>query len=232
MSAMTRVPQPGPAESTQEPVGAPYLLWLAVMAIAYGLTHHIGFGLARLGTVGETRWADWIDILTPYVVLLPAAAALRAGGAGRRAWVLYLIGAFTYVEGHGVHLSANSVGNVEPSDVVHLWDEVVGHYLWYGGLILVVAALAVVLAARPPVSGPVPVVLALLTGVTFTTNSLEGGTALLGIGAAAGFGVWGWATRDRLGRLLLPAFVPALITLAGYGIWHRGFPQPSDLGWV
>ncbi|MFI0356323.1 hypothetical protein [Actinomadura sp. 9N407] len=211
---------------------APYLRWLAATAVAYALTHHIGFGMAWLGSIGETRWADWIDILTPYAVLLPAAAALRAGGAGPRTWALYLAGAITYVEGHGIHLAANSVGNVAPSDLVHLWDEYVGHYLWYGGLALVFAALALTLARSPAASGPWPIVLALLTGLTFTTNALEGQFALPAIALAAAFTAWGWITRHHLGRLLAIAFAPALLALIVYGIWHQGFPEPTELGWI
>ena len=208
------------------------LPWLAVTAVAYALTHHLGVGLAWLGTVGDTRWADWIDILTPYAVLLPAAATLRAAHAGPRAWTLYLVGALTYVEGHGIHLAANSVGNHTPSDIAYLWDEHVGHYLWYGGVTLVLAALAAVLARRAPARGPLPAALALLTGFTFTTNALEGQTALPSIAITAAFAAWGWKTRHHLGRLLLIGFAPALAALVIYGIWHRGFPEPTELGWV
>ncbi len=25
---------------------------------------------------------------------------------------------------------------------------------------------------------------------------------------------------------------PAVVALAVYGIWHRGFPEPTELGWI
>lgn len=206
--------------------------WLAVMALAYSLTHHTGVGLAWLGSVGDTRWADWVDLLTPYAVLLPAAAALRAGGAGRGSWTLYLVGVITYVEGHGIHLAANSVGNVSPGDLAHLWDEYVGHYLWYGGVTVVFVALGAALGRRPAAHGVVPVVLALVVGLTFTTNALEGQTAVPSIAISAAFTVWGWVARRGLGRLLAVAFAPALFMLVAYGVWHGGFPEPTELGWV
>ncbi|MFG2091506.1 hypothetical protein [Spirillospora sp. NPDC048824] len=207
--------------------------WLAACALVYGLTHHLGFGLAGLGTIGDTRWADWIDILVPYAVLLTAAAALHTGRADRRSWAVYLVGAITYVEGHGIHLAANSVGNDTPGiAVVHLWDEVVGHYLWYAGTAVVVAALARTLAARPAPPAHLALVPALAVALTWTTNSLEGGTAVMGLIVAAVFTAWGLRTRHHLGRVLIPAFAPALIALAAYGIWRRGFPQPTDLGWL
>ncbi|WP_141968042.1 hypothetical protein [Actinomadura hallensis] len=207
--------------------------WLTACALLYGLTHHIGFGLAWLGTVGDTRWADWADILTPYAVLLTAAAALHTGRADVRCWALYLVGAVTYVEGHGIHLAANSVGNDTPGiPVVHLWDEVVGHYLWYAGTALVFAALARALAARPAPPMRYALIPALVVAVTWTTNSLEGGTAVMGLVIAAAFTVWGVRARRHLGRTLVPAFAPAVVALAVYGIWHRGFPEPTELGWI
>ncbi|MGP4028400.1 hypothetical protein [Actinomadura sp. 3N407] len=207
--------------------------WLAACALLYGLTHHIGFGLAGLGTIGHTRWADWADFLTPYTVLLTAAAALHTGQADRRSWVVYLIGAITYVEGHGIHLAANSVGNDTPGiTVVHLWDEVVGHYVWYAGTALVFAALARTLARRPAPPPHHALVPALAVALTWTTNSLEGGTAVMGVIIAALFTAWGLHTRHHLGRALIPAFAPALIVLTAYGIWHQGFPQPTELGWL
>lgn len=40
----------------------------------------------------------------------------------------------------------------------------------------------------------------------------------------------------RLGNawavLLAIAFAPALILLVAHGIWPRGFPEPSDIGWI
>ncbi|MEU6040396.1 hypothetical protein ABZ801_33820 [Actinomadura sp. NPDC047616] len=235
------MPPPSTADTarTTTPAAPAYarpLFWLTVTAITYALTHHVGVAMAWLGTVGPTRWADWIDLLTPYAVLLPTAAALHTGGAGRRTWALYLTGALTYVEGHGIHLAANSVGNHAPSDIAHLWDETAGHYIWYGGVALVVASLAAALAHHPAPHGTTGRVLAhtaaLLTGVTFTTNSLEGGTAVMGIAVAAAFTAWGWTARTRLGGVLVTAFASALLLLTAYGLWQGGFPQPSQLGWI
>lgn len=209
------------------------LRWLTACALLYGLTHHIGFGLAGLGTVGHTRWADWADLITPYAVLLTAAAALHTARADRTAWIVYLTGAITYAEGHGIHLAANSVGNDTPGlPVVHLWDEVAGHYIWYAGAALVAAALARALARRPAPPARLTLVPALAVGVTWTTNSLEGGTAVMGIAVAAAFTAWGWHTRHGLGRALIIAFAPAALALTAYGVWHTGFPQPTELGWI
>jgi hypothetical protein len=206
--------------------------WLVATAVLYNLTHHFGFALTPLGAVGHTRWADWIDVLTPYSVLLTAAAALHAAGTHRRSWTLYLVGAITYTEGHGIHLAANSVYNTHPNPTAHLWDETVGHYLWYAGTALVFAALVTAFARMPPPRTALHLPLSLGVAITWTTNSIEGTTGFMGIAIAAVFTIWGWRTRHHLGRVLLPAFAPALVMLTAYGTWYRGFPQPSDMGWL
>ncbi len=234
--------------------------WLLVFGVTYGLLHHQGFVLARLGTVDGTgtRWADWIDLATPYLVLAPlvVALALLQPAVSSRIWIAFATGATAYIQGHGIHLAANSVSNVAVDeavanrrllDVVHLWDELVGHYLWYGGLSL--AVLVVVIAARHhrPVMSPAYSALAffvaVLAGVTYATNALEGYFAWPGL-VFAGLATIGLARHRRSRRngprssseptvvdLVLPAFVTAFLVLGFYGCWHRGFPDPSSVGW-
>lgn len=202
--------------------------WLAAFAVAVVLGHHVGTFVGPLGEVGgRTEWADWVDLLTPFAVVGSALGALAAAGASRRAWFAAAAGAIAYVEGHGIHLAANSIGNARGGAApVHLWDEVVGHYLWYGGLYLLVAALAV---------GPVAVVsvwrwpLAVLFGLTVATNGIEGGTPVFTLVAAVAFAGWGLRRRSEL---LLCTFGLATVLIAGWGLYWQGFPEFSDLGWI
>lgn len=208
--------------------------WLAAFAVAYGLLHHQGVVLAGLGDVGstETRWADWLDLATPILVLGAAAGALHSLGSRRTQWALFALGVISYTEGHGIHLAANSIANARQSDVAHLWDEVVGHYVWYAGVALVVAALAWTAAGT---TGPAPRVLSallmVLVGATYATNALEGGTAPLALVSSAAFIWWGVAKRDTATGLLAPTFGLSFVMVAAYGGWHGGFPEPSSVGW-
>jgi hypothetical protein len=142
--------------------------------------------------------------------------------------VLAALGAVAYASGHGIHLAANSIGNARGDAApVHLWDEVVGHWLWYAGVALLVVALARAVAVR---ASPVALALALLTGLTWTTNALEGTTAVGSLVVAAGLAGWGWRRRAAgTGRLLVVAFGLSALALASYGLWQGGFPAPSDL---
>jgi hypothetical protein len=210
--------------------------WLIVFAVGYVVLHHAGTVFTDLGDVGDTRtrWADWIDLLTPYVVTGAAAGALRGGGASRGNWTLFWFATVLYTQGQGIHLAANSVNNAVAGDnePAYLWDEHVGHYLWYVGFYLLVVALALALADRRPRGGLGGQLLALLVGFTSFTNAVEGQTPWLGIGASVVFVAWGLLTRDGMGRLLLTAYGFAGLLFLGYGVWQGGFPEFSQLGWI
>lgn len=205
---------------------------LAAFAVAVNIGHHVGVVSEPFGEIGTTRVADWIDLAVPYAVVGLAAAFLVAVDAPRRAWLVFGAGAIAYTQGHGIHLAANSIANVDSSSTIHLWDEVVGHYVWYGGLALVVAALALAAGDRRLATSPLAIVLAVLFGFTVFTNSVEGGTPLLGIATGIVFVAWGLRRRDRLAWLLVPAYAVAVGALVGWGIYWRGWPQFSELGWL
>jgi hypothetical protein len=210
--------------------------WLVLLALGYAVSHHVGTLFAGLGDVGttKTRWADWIDLATPYVVTGAAVGALRAARASRPTWTVFWFAAIVYTQGQGIHLAANSIGNTEASgqQPAYLWDEHVGHYLWYSGFALLVGALAATLSERRHRGGLAAHLLALLVGFTNFTNSVEGQTPVLGITVAAVFVVWGVATRDGLGRVLLTAYAFSLLLFAAFGLWQGGFPEFSTLGWI
>ncbi len=235
--------------------------WLMAFGLIYSLAHHQGFVLKGLGSLGATgtTWADWIDLATPYLVLTPAAIALVLAetGVGKRTWALFATGAVLYTQGHGIHLAANSVSNLmaadasRPStallDVVHLWDELVGHYLWYGGLSLVLLAVTSAFRrhrwATTPVRATGVVLLAVAVGLTYATNALEGHFAWPGLAFAGAMVAWlsvdrrtarsetGTGTGRPVADLVLLSFATTVLVLGFYGCWHRGFPEPSSVGW-
>ena len=191
-----------------------YSRWLAATALAYAVLHHLGLLPSGLGSAPEgTQWADWLDLLVPWLVLTPAALTLRAAHPPTRTWVVFGAGVVAYASGHGVHLSANSIGNEDPGRTAHLWDEVVGHHLWYVGVALVVAALADTMTGRPR-PGPVGNVLAVAVGLTWASNAVGGGTEVMSLVLAAVAAAYGWTRRRELGVVLLVAGLPAVAVLA------------------
>jgi hypothetical protein len=186
---------------------------LAVTALAYAVTHHLGLLPSGLGPAPEgTRWADWLDLAVPWLVLVPAAMTLVAAAPTRRTWMVFGAGAVAYASGHGIHLAANSVGNADPGQTAHLWDEVVGHYVWFAGVALVLGALASTMRGRPrpPALG---YVLAVAGGLTWATNAVGGGTVLFSLLVAVVAAAAGWLARRELGLVLLVGFVPAVVVL-------------------
>lgn len=213
-------------------------MWaLGCFVVGYNLMHHSGFfGTAEVGR--GTRFADWVDLATPFAVVLPLLWFLWSQRPAPRWWLVAAIGTILYVEGHGIHLSSNSIGNVAASDAapartldtIHVWDEVVGHYLWYAGLAVLVTACAA--SARGRTLG-VPLPLLLLggaaCGLTWATNGLEGGTAIASLAVAAVALVPAVRRQGGLAPALAAAGATAFVILAAYGIVHGGFPQPSSL---
>ena len=205
---------------------------LAASAVAMVLTHWLR--LLPLGALapGATRYEDFADLLTPYVVAGPALAVLARTGASRRSWALALLGAAVFTQGHGLHLSANSItfasGDAPPA---YLWDEVVGHHLWFAGLTLLLVVVVHQVRTLPVGGGASP--LAALVGLTWAANVVEGGAVPFGAGLALGLVAYGARLRASVpGRLLVLAFGLSLVLVAAYGMWQGGYPQPSELGWL
>lgn len=217
--------------------------WLAGLAVALIVGLQLGTIAKPLGSVGPTRVADWLDLATPYAILGCAAMVLSRVHADRRVWVLFGIGAITFTLGHGIHLAANSVSNVADdavahAPVVHLWDEVVSHWIWYAGLAVVLGALAWSLRDVAIPRNPGALLLAGLVALTLVNTYIEGGTPFLGIvvlGAALALG-WLWRPRP-ISTLLLVVGGLGLALLLGWGLFWwladgRWFPQFSELGWI
>lgn len=153
----------------------------------------------------------------PWLVLAPAAWTMVAVEASRSTWLVFGMGALAYANGHGIHLAGNSVANTAPGDTAHLWDEVVGHAIWYAGVALLVAALAATMRGRPrpPWIG---YALAVGVGLTWATNALGGGPVVPALALALGACWWGWRERSGLGVVLLVGFAPGVALLAGVGL--------------
>lgn len=207
---------------------------LAFSAVAMVATHWLRLLPLGFAAPGATRWEDFVDLLTPYVVAGPALVVLARVGTGRRSWALAVLGTAVFTSGHALHLSANSIsyasGDAHPA---YFWDEQVGHHLWFAGLTLLLVVTVRAVRDLPLPAGPWAEALAVLVGLTWAANVVEGGAVPFGSALAAGLAAYGWRTRHRpTGRLLALAFGLSLVLVAAYGLLQGGFPQPSELGWL
>ena len=194
------------------------------------------------------KWGDVFDVLTP-LVLLPLYWLLFVNCCDEEpsliATLAFLVLAGFWAMGHGMHLAANSIAHLleKGSDVfalTYFYDEVLSHYLWHFGVVLL-AVLLLVRGWRHPYSArqePAwPAVLAgIIHGFTLFLIFIEAGTVILGVTfiliCILVILIWG---RDRLKHqpimvFLLTSSITVLLFLAGWGFYWKGFPQFSELG--
>jgi hypothetical protein len=152
-------------------------------------------------------------------------------------------GGVAFALGHGLHLAANSISNVADktvahASIVHLWDEVASHYIWYSGLYLVFVALWMAWRDQPIQVRPTGGVLAVLVAITLVNTYIEGGVPWLGLGfLATGIAAGLKRLTTPAGRLALLISSLGFLLLVGWGIyWYVTdgtiFPEFSDVGWI
>jgi len=179
------------------------------------------------------------DLLTPLVVIPLAWLVFDlSGGLGRRGLVAFLVVAALWVEGQGIHLAANAIGDAFPHDAAEafyltvpgdldLWlDETLSHWMWHAAWvalsILILAAATRSSVVPPDRTSAIAAVAGLIYGATFFLVSVEGVTTQLGIPASILILAWCLiAARRGLARQPVVTFflVASVVTLVGYGGW-------------
>jgi len=203
------------------------------------------FGFYPLMKIG-----DLFDVFTP-LVLIPLYWLLFRLNGGKapdlKENLIFLLLAAFWVEGQGMHLSANSIGHflkgTEGSDIYnlsHFYDEVLSHYLWHFGVIGL-SALILWRQWRNPSgkddAGMWPLILAgVVYGFSFFVIVIEGGTAPLGIPFAILIAVLGWILgrkgmrQQPLITFFLIGYSVATLFFIGWGIYWGGLPEFSQVG--
>jgi hypothetical protein len=194
------------------------------------------------------------DLLTPLVVIPLAWLVFDlSGGLGRRGIAAFLVIVALWVEGQGIHLAANAIGDAFPHDGAQafyatvpgdldLWlDETLSHWMWHVAWVaLSVLVLAAATRAGAPLVGRASLraaVAGLVHGATFFLVSVEGVTTLVGIPASALILAWS-LLEARHGRARQPVvtffLVAMIVTLLGYLGWaalnHWTLPEFSKVG--
>lgn len=204
-------------------------------AVAFVVTVAVFHSLPILA--GAIGMHDAVELVTPFAVVGAVLATLLSLRARPRALLLALVGAILYVDGHGIHLSANSIGTKPISgraaEVAHFWDEQFGHLWWHLGWFVLIAAICVAEPGRHVrLSRRQTAAVVVLLGATLFTNTVEGGDWWLELAGAAVFGAWALAAHHRLLAGFATAFAFAAALIGIWAIWHGGVPQFSQLGWI
>ncbi|MDD4860092.1 MAG: hypothetical protein PHR56_07840 [Dehalococcoidales bacterium] len=194
--------------------------------------------------------ADVLDVFTP-LVLIPLYWVLYQVEdrcvPGLKENMFFLLFVAFWVEGHGMHLAANSIGHyltsMTGSDVFKLaffYDEVLSHYLWHTG-VAGLSALIIVRQWRNPFFEErsfvgVTALAGVLYGISYFLITIEGATIWLGVPFAvlAALAVAIWGRKDLAQRPLmlffLIAYLTATVLFAGWGIYWGGLPEFSQVG--
>ena len=80
--------------------------WLGWFALTVIIGMQAGTLFRPLGSIGETRVADWIDLLTPFALIGCAGMVLDEANSTRERWVRSGVGSVAFTLGHGLLLSA------------------------------------------------------------------------------------------------------------------------------
>ena len=207
---------------------------------------------SQFGPYPLMKLADVFDLLTP-LVLIPLYWLLYQVGQDKKTslgeGVAFMVLAALWLLGHGMHLTANSIGHllkeVTGSDayiLTYFYDETLGHILWHSG-VMGLSALLLVRQWQWPSSGEraslgLLLPAGIIHGLTFFVIVIEGGTALLGIPFALivilAVLIWGRGNLREQPLLLffLVSYVVAMLFFAGWGLYWGGLPQFSELGLI
>ncbi|UCE40038.1 MAG: hypothetical protein JSV17_11215 [Candidatus Aminicenantes bacterium] len=238
--------------------------WLFLLGFVIVTFHMLPAFFKRFISTSLTL-GDVIDFATPWVVLpvvffvyfriyqtkIDETPPSRFQYAMSK--VLLVAGGILYVDGHGLHLSANSLARLFDKDqhpeyfnAAYLLDEIISHYMWDAGVFLISMAFVIVSFRRSTKSLSTQnkfflFVGAALFGFSFVINGIEGQTVVFIIPAAL-CGVFVCVCLQRkesqsLGKnpvtqFFLTAYLVSLLMFAFWGIRYSGFPQFSELGWI
>jgi len=204
-------------------------------------------------------YQDVLDILTPLVLipiywLIFKFASSESSSLSEE--ITFLILAVFWVQGQGMHLSANSINNlietlakyqvidIKPTDIYNLayfFDEYLSHYLWHIGT-LGLAALLICREWNRPAEKPTTWWAAILAGIiygfTYFCIFREGQTIMMGLPFALAVVAFTLISgRKKLAERPVLAFffiscLFAFILFVGWGLYWGGFPEFSDVGLI
>ena len=189
----------------------------------------------HLPTIDVLNLGILIDFFTPLAVVGAAAAVLFAERPPPLALAVGLVAALAYVDGHGIHLSANAINGADPTgeagDRAEFWDERFGHTEWHLGWFGLLVAFCLAERGRPArlTDRRSAAVAVAALGFTLFTSTVEGQTWPLMLGAGAAFVVWAAAARRPLLVQCASAFALAAALVGAWALWQGGVPEFTDV---
>ena len=201
----------------------------------------------------DMEWGDVLDIPTPFIVFGFVWLLVRRTIGTVDALVAFplLLIALVWTQGQGMHLASNSIGHQLAEgesgtlpDLIYFYDEQLSHYIWYLGVAALPGFLLIVMWRDRALAGkwsPFAVLPgALLYGLVVGIDVIEAAVVPMALPAfvlTAVLAAYLYRSTSRLRGVELFAFtgvsvLVALGVLLGWGAYHGGWPEPSDLGLI
>lgn len=177
---------------------------------------------------------DLAALVTPFLVLAAAALALASLRARGRALAVACVAAILYVDGHGIHLAANSIGadSLLPHEAAaraYFFDERLGHIEWHLGWLGLLFSLVIAERTIAPVRLLWGVVTVALLAPVLGAVTVEGQTWWLVLAATPIF--IGAALRRR-SHVAVVSAAAVVVAAAGIGVWAawwNGVPEITEV---
>jgi hypothetical protein len=245
-------------ESNQEALP----IWILIFAVCYAFFHILP-ALINIEIKYKFWIGDLLDLFTPFVMIFlvyklydlivtgnPAGNIIIPHKAAR---ILILAGGAAFMEGHGIHLAANSIfrhltelENTPLHSLTYFLDEILSHILWDSGIILVSLGLLMLSFQMKYKNNlkryPLLICFAgIFFGFTFFVDAVEGQTVIFTFPfSILMMLVLVFLLKIRKIRVFNNAaavfffagYFVALILFIVWLIWQNGFPEFSEIGWI
>jgi len=204
----------------------------------------------QFGSYPLMKVGDVIDLFTPLILIPLYWLLFQVSGEKRPSLgetIVFLVLVAFWVEGQGMHLSANSIGHLlkemKGSDVYILtsfYDEFLSHYLWHFGLVGL-SALVIYRQWQHPFVGErsglgLESLAGFIHGFNYFVTVVEARTAPLGVPFAILVTIFTlvWGRKKLRQQPLLTfffvAYLVATILFAGWAIYWGGLVEFSEVG--
>ncbi|OVE80411.1 hypothetical protein BVY01_00325 [bacterium I07] len=233
-------------------------LYIFLFALNYSFWH-ITVAFLNIEIKNQFMVAELFDFFTPVVmtllivklffILLPAGRFWPR--VNKVALIILFLGIIFFIEGHGMHLSANAItrhlAGKEYTDIFKLtyfFDEILGHLLWDGGFILIsIGFICSVYKEAPPIqqrNWKLLIPASLLYGFTMFCMAVEGQTVAMTLPVSIVFLLFlspkvFMKARDRVHSIIVFYLISYAVGLLLFIYWfvrNNGFPEFSELGWI
>ena len=204
----------------------------------------------QFGLFPLMKLKDVADVFTPLVIIPLYWLLFQLSPEKKfslREGFLFMIFAALWVEGQGMHLSANSIGGLlqeaTEADVYSLtlfYDEVLSHYIWQLGMVGL-STLILIRQWHHPLSVErswlaLDLVAGVIHGFMFFVIVVEASTAPLGIPFAIAITLVGliWGRNELRKQPLLAFYLAsygvAILFFVAWALYWGGLPQFSEVG--